>query len=120
MIIPTFPIIELIDRYLIAELKFEKTKENIIELDYYQQQVKKINTNPVQSLIDDLKQIHRNIWDLEKELKSGFEQDLSLEEIGRRALLIRNENNKRLRIKNTLAEKLGCKVREIKHEHLSE
>jgi hypothetical protein len=120
MIIPTFPIVELIDRYLIAELKFEKTNQNIIELDYYKKQVQQIDIDLVKSLMEELKNIHSNIWNLEKELKSGFEQDLSLEEIGRRALLIRNENNKRLKIKNTLAEKLGCDVREIKHDHLSE
>ncbi len=96
MIIPTFPIIELIDRFLIAELKFEKTNKNITELEYYKKQVKQIDTKSVASLLEDLKQIHMNIWELEKELKGGYELNLGLEEIGRRALLIREENNKRV------------------------
>ena len=39
---------------------------------------------------------------------------------GRRAILIRNWNNKRIAIKNSLAEILNCPVREIKQDHLSE
>ena len=56
---------------------------------------------------------------LEKELKNGFEQTLPLEEIGRRAILIRNENALRVKIKNAIAEALGCEVKEIKQDHLS-
>lgn len=119
MIIPTFPITELIDRYLIAKLKYEKTKQNIIELDYYKQQVEQIDLESVSGLLDQLLQAHRNIWDLEKELKNGFEQTLPLEEIGRRAILIRNENALRVKIKNAIAEALGCEVKEIKQDHLS-
>jgi hypothetical protein len=57
---------------------------------------------------------------LEKELKSGRENELPLEEIGRRAIKIRDWNNKRVSIKNAMAEKLSCPVREIKKDHLSE
>jgi len=42
-----------------------------------------------------------------------------LEEIGRRAIAIRDWNNKRLVLKNSAAELLKCDVREIKKDHLS-
>ena len=69
---------------------------------------------------EDLKRIHDEIWELEAELKTGREAELSLEEIGRRAIAIRDHNNKRVKLKNAMAEKLNCSVREIKKDHLSQ
>jgi hypothetical protein len=57
---------------------------------------------------------------LEWELKTGQEEKLELAEIGRRAIAIRNMNNKRIAFKNTIAEKLNDPVREIKQDHLSD
>jgi len=119
-IIPTFPVTELIDRYLIAEIKHEKSGKNIVELDFYKQQISIYNINSVKDLMQKLKQIHLGIWDLEKELKTGTEQNLPLEEIGRRAIAIRNKNAERVRIKNSIANALGCLVEEFKLDHLSE
>lgn len=113
-----FPIIELYDRLAIAEVKWEKTKANKEELDWYMEHCSV--TEEVKELYEDLKNIHRQIWSLEAELKSGREHELSLEEIGRRAIIIRNKNNERIKIKNTIAERLGDSVKEIKKEHLSE
>ena len=93
-----FPVVELVDRFVIAHLKFDRTQANQEELDWYTNQ----------------------IWELESELKSGTEHKLSLEEIGRRAIEIRNWNKKRITLKNSMAEKLNCSVREIKQDHLSQ
>jgi hypothetical protein len=71
-------------------------------------------------MINELYQIHSNIWALEAELKSGKESDLDLNEIGKRAIEIRNWNNRRVAIKNQIAELLNCPVREIKKDHLSQ
>lgn len=119
-IIPTFPITELIDRYLIAEIKHEKSGKNIVELDFYKQQIKSFPVDKVIDLMAQLKDVHLGIWNLEKELKTGTEQDLPLEEIGRRAIKIRNKNSERIKIKNQIAEILGCKILEFKEDHLSE
>ena len=67
-----------------------------------------------------LYKIHAAIWNLESELKSSMEAQLELAGIGRRAIEIRNFNNKRIQLKNAIAEKLGCSVREIKAQHISE
>jgi hypothetical protein len=115
-----FPVIELVDRYTIALLKYKKTQANQEELDFYKTQLSDYNLDSVQEDIDQLYSIHNEIWELESLLKTGREQELGLEEIGRRAIAIRDHNNKRIAIKNAIAERLECLVREIKRDHLSE
>jgi len=116
---PIFPIIELVDRLAIAEVKFQRTKANEQELLWYMNQSLRIDLTQIVNEYQDLKRIHNEIWELEAELKTGREAELSLEEIGRRAIAIRDHNNKRIRLKNSMAEKLNCSVREIKKDHLS-
>ena len=115
-----FPVIELFDRLAIAEVKWERTHSNQEELAWYRDQTKHFDLECIQSQYTKLKNIHNTIWKLESELKSGREAELSLEEIGRRAILIRDWNNKRISIKNSIAESLGCRVKEFKKDHLSE
>jgi len=117
---PKFPVIELVDRLAIAEVKFQRTGANKEELLWYKEQALHIDLSKIINEFEDLKHIHNKIWDLEAELKTGREEELALEEIGRRAIAIRNHNNKRVALKNLIAEKLSCPVREIKREHLSE
>lgn len=115
-----FPVIELIDRYAIAKLKFEKTSANQEELDFYLAQLSHYDLGKIDQELDELYNIHKTIWNLESELKSGKEHLLELSEIGRRAIEIRNWNNRRVKLKNAIADKLGCVVKEIKQDHLSE
>lgn len=118
---PIFPVIELIDRLAIAEVKFKRTAGgNKEELKWYLDQSSRFDLTPAAGLYNDLVCIHDEIWELEGLLKTGHEQELGLEEIGRRAIKIRDWNNKRIAIKNQIAEKLGCAVREIKQDHLSQ
>ena len=115
-----FPVIELFDRLAIAEIKWQRTQANREELEWYQQQIQNFNVDLVSQDLEKLKEIHNSIWELEKELKSGRDCELSLEEIGRRAITIRDFNNKRIQLKNRMAETLNCPVREIKKDHASE
>lgn len=116
-----FPIIELVDRYAIASVKHKRTDgANQDELDFYHHQIEQMDLSAVTQQLEQLENIHNEIWELEKELKSGREHELPLEEIGRRAIMIRNKNNQRIVLKNSIAETLGCAVREIKRDHLSE
>ena len=117
---PLFPVIELVDRLAIAEIKFKRTKANEEELFWYMNQALRIDISAIVDEYEDLKKIHDEIWELEAQLKTGRESELSLEEIGRRAIAIRDHNNKRVALKNRIAEKLNCSVREIKQDHLSE
>lgn len=121
MIIPEFPIIELIDRYAICLVKNRRANHaNEDEYNFYKQQINKFDLSLIDNHLQNLVNIHDEIWDLEKELKSGKEHLLSMEEIGFRAVKIRDKNNQRVALKNKIADILGCKVREIKVDHLSE
>ena len=120
MIDIAFPVGELVDRYTIALLKQDKGMSNEIELTFYQQQIDQLDLSMIDPELLNLKKIHSEIWELEKELKSGREHNLSLEEIGRRALRIRDMNNQRMTVKNQIADKLACSIRESKKDHLSE
>lgn len=120
MITPIFPVIELLDRLAIAEIKFQRTNANQEELQWYQRQVDALDMQLIQQEFKKLKDIHNQIWDLESDLKTGVEHKHSLEEIGRRAIEIRNLNNRRIALKNAMAEAMQCPVREIKQDHLSQ
>lgn len=116
-----FPVVELLDRLVIAQIKFDKLGGlNRDELDFYSKQAHNYDIASVADLLDELKEIHLGIWALESDLRRGLEEDLGFEEIGRRAVAIRNWNNRRVKIKNELATKLGCVVQEYKKDHLSE
>ena len=116
------PVLELIDRLCIARVKHARTQgANQIELDWYEDKYRQLpQSAELDADIQAMTDIHHAIWDLEWQLKSGVEQMLSLQEIGRRAIAIRDHNNKRITLKNSMAEKLNCSVREIKKDHLSE
>ena len=67
-----------------------KTSLNLDEFNFYKDQLSKFDLGLVDREIDELYQIHAEIWALESEIKSGVEHKLTLEEIGRRAIQIRN------------------------------
>jgi uncharacterized protein YdcH (DUF465 family) len=115
-----FPVIELVDRMAIAEIKWQRTRANQEELEWYQQQMAQLDVSLITQHMQRLQDIHNAIWELEKELKSGQEHKLDLSEIGQRAIEIRNLNNQRIQLKNQMAKILNCPVREIKHDHLSQ
>ena len=122
------PVLELIDRLCIARIKHERTKgANQDELDWYEdkysQLIKTLAADQRATLdhnIQEITVIHNRIWDLEWQLKSGVEHLLSMDEIGRRAIAIRDWNNRRITYKNSIAELFALKMREIKTDHLSD
>lgn len=122
------PQLELIDRLCIARIKFERINgSNKDELDWYEDRYKELiadlsqdQLDQLQNDIEEITRIHNKIWDLEWQLKSGVEHLLPLDEIGRRAIAIRDWNNKRITYKNSIAALFGLKLREIKTDHLSD
>ena len=116
-----FPVIELVDRYTIARVKYEKTSgANQAELDFYQQQIDQLDVELIQAELTELENVHRRIWALEDDFKKCRIDGVDLSEIGRRALEIRDINNYRVQYKNAMADKLNDPVREIKKDHTSE
>lgn len=115
----TFPVVELLDRLAIAKIKVDKGLDAQQEFEYYFKQATQFDLASVIDLLDELEQVHLRIWALESDIRRGYDEQLGYEEIGRRAVQIRNFNNRRVAIKNQLAERLGDPIREIKHDHLS-
>lgn len=115
-----FPLGELIDRYIIAVIKYEKTGLNSVELDWYSNCVQHFDLDTIKYEMEELKQAHLNIWRLESSLRSGLEENVGLEEIGRRAIEIRNYNAERVIVKNKISKKMNSPVLEYKQDHLSE
>ena len=110
-----FPTIELVDRYAIAVVKFEKTDgANQEELDFYLAEIKEINLNPHNPKLVELIEHHKYVWSLEDDFKKGRIDALPLEEIGQRAIHIRDVGYRRQELKNSLAELVNDPVREIK------
>lgn len=122
------PELELIDRLCIARVKYQRTTGgNQAELDWYearyQELIQRLTPGQCDTLnhnIQEITRIHNQIWDLEWQLKSGVEHLLELDEIGRRAIAIRDWNNRRITYKNSIAELFGLELREIKTDHLSD
>ena len=116
-----FPVIELVDRYTIARVKYTKTKgANYEELKFYSREVRKLGKANILEDLKKLESIHRQIWNLEDDFKKCRLDGVELSEIGLRALEIRDINNSRVQYKNSIAIKLGDAVREIKQDHLSD
>ena len=116
------PVLELIDRLCIARVKHARTQgANQVELDWYEDKLSQLpQSAELTEVIERMTDIHHAIWDLEWQLKSGVEQMLSLQEIGRRAIAIRDFNNKRIAYKNSVAHIVGHPVTEIKKDHLAD
>ena len=116
------PVLELIDRLCIARVKHARTQgANQVERDWYEHKLAQLpQSAELDEAIQAMTDIHHAIWDLEWQLKSGVEQMLSLQEIGRRAIAIRDFNNNRIAYKNSVANILGHPVTEIKQDHLAD
>lgn len=112
------PIAEVVDRYSILVLKMKRqpvTPSLTAEHDAFKAQVDASTTQP---LFLQLLDVNGRIWDLEGDIRQGKEHQLGLEEVGRRALAIRDLNRERIRIKNLIAQIVGGHI-EVKHNHAS-
>jgi hypothetical protein len=112
-------LIELVDRYCIAQVKLGILGNNQEEFDFYREQLStEFDINLVEQDLIELTEIHKRIWDMEDDFKKCVvELKYPLEEIGRRAILIRDINIDRYAIKNRIAEKLNDPIREKKQYH---
>lgn len=110
-----FPVMELVDRYTIAQVKHNRTGgANQAELDFYEAQMSNIDKTLIWNELQALKILHDKVWSLEDDFKKCRIDNIDLAEIGRRALEIRDYNNFRVKLKNAVAEKLNDPIREIK------
>ena len=111
-----FPVIELVDRYCIAKLKFAKIGNNKEELDFYTSQLHDIDFELISEELDRLYEVHARVWELEDDFKKyRVEKMYDLAEVGRRALYVRDIMEERYVIKNVIADKLNDPVKERKN-----
>ena len=119
------PLAEVLDRLVIVKLKMErvKTEDKRSEYEFYLNVLENYKKNGIeikQEWIDRLYQANAQIWDLESDIRRGKEGELGLEEVGRRAIKIREINKIRISIKNEIVEATGSGFKDIKVNHASQ
>lgn len=115
-----FPISEIVDRYTICWLKSTKAKMDMSnELQLYLKEIDEYDDD-LWIYIEKLHVINEKIWNLEALIRQGREKELGLEEVGRRALEIRNLNHTRILVKNEIVDKYGGGFKEKKVDHASD
>ena len=114
------PLPEVADRYTIAKLKSERLGADQADPDELARQVGyyaeglDLSDRELAGLVGELYDINGRMWDAEYAIRKGQDDDLGLEEIGRRALRIRDLNKERMAIKNRITELTGSGFREVK------
>lgn len=117
-----YPLPDLLDRISISKLKVERIGEQscIEEYQFLLKEVDSYRFSESQKYIDKLYEVNRRIWDLESDIRSCKEEELGLEEVGRRAILIRKTNKERVSIKNEITKLSNSGFVDIKMNHGSE
>lgn len=117
------PIGEILDRYSIAILKKERAnaenEKEIFDLNKEIENYKNMNEEIIENYIQKLIEINGQIWDLESDIRKGKEGLLGLEEVGRRAIKIRENNKIRVTYKNEIVEIFEEGYKDIKINHVS-
>jgi len=126
-----YPLDELLDKRSIIQLKIERGNERVDKdklrkehQDYtdaiYEFAKEGFCTKEqIESWYSELYTANEKTWNLEDDIRKGQTGHLSLEEIGRTALLIRESNGVRIGIKAKIVNATGIGYREIKINHAS-
>ena len=109
---------DLIDRYSIVKLKLERTEVDCNdEFTALAEEISK--TDGLVDFVQELYIVNGMIWDLESDIRKGKEGELGLEEVGRRAIKIREFNKIRITYKNDVVDYFGEGYKDIKINHVS-
>jgi hypothetical protein len=113
---------DIADRVSILELKMERQLDIDVSLEYsaLTSSIKEVVPewyiiHHWKGVVDQLKTLNGKIWDLESDIRSGKEGELGLEEVGRRAILIRDINRERVSLKNAINKATKTGYMEVKH-----
>ncbi len=127
-----YPLDELLDKKSIIQLKIERIdnesdKERLKrEIEDYTEAIEKYieenlcSSEDVKKWFDELYEANGRTWDLETNIRKGQIGEMSLDEIGRTAIKIRESNGVRVRIKSKIVEAVGIGYRDIKINHASQ
>lgn len=113
---------DIMDRWSIAYLKHQRAGQDTTEEinEYINYTSGKYSQKDVKEYFNLLLKANGDIWTLESDIRKGKEGELGLEEVGRRALLIRDHNGIRVKLKNELNLKYNEGFQEIKVNHASQ
>ena len=113
---------EMIDRYSIVRLKMENLPEHQEykkELEVLENEMKQYHYIEIANWKEQLYDINSRIWELEADIRKGKEGKLGLEEVGKRAIKIRDINGERIQIKNNINKITQLDFQEVKINHAS-
>lgn len=118
-----YPVAELADRCTIARLKYERIESEervnfLAECDLYAEELKAYEG--IEEFMERLYEVNGLIWDQESEIRAGQLRGVSLEEVGRRALTIRDLNRKRVGIKGEIVDHYGEGFKDMKCNYSGE
>lgn len=112
---------DIVDRWTIAYLKQYRGKiDTLAEQRAYSEYCSNYEQQFLKDSWDNLLEFNGKIWTLESDIRLGKEGELGLEEVGRRALQIRDFNKERINIKNRINEYFEEGFIERKVNHGSE
>lgn len=119
------PLDEILDKMSIIKLKIERIGEPHLKKQYeeYKKAIKEFENKGMvikKEWFDDLSEINGKMWDLEADIRKGKEEELGLEEVGRRAIAIRDFNKQRIAVKNKIVEETGIGFKDVKENHASQ
>ena len=127
-----YPLDELLDKRSIILLKIERipdieTKHRLArEIMDYSEEIGVFIGQGIcteQQVLEwhkELSKINGEIWDLEADIRKGQLENLSLEDVGKRAIKIRELNGKRVGIKSHIVNVIGIGYVDVKVNHASE
>src|SRR3989344_706650 len=126
-----YPLDELLDKRSIVLLKIERIKDDDLkerlwkEFSDYTVAIWEYIKEGV-CTIQQVEEWHRELyesngatWDLESGIRKGQIGDMSLEDVGRTAMKIRESNGIRVAIKSKIVEIVGIGYKDIKINHAS-
>ena len=120
------PLPEVVDRYTICQLTLERLDHTQIDVDsmkdqleYYKKGIDFTNTQLIK-LSQDLYNINGRIWDTEGSIRAGLDDELGYDEIGKRAVQVRDLNRVRMSIKNDITELTGEGFKDCKMNYAGE
>ncbi len=108
---------EIADRYTILRMKAAKAPQLMTELSRYSEEIVRLNIMRIWPLLLILMEMNAKIWMLEADIRNG--KEMPLEEVGRRALAIRDLNKNRVIAKAEI-DKLFNATPDVKIDHASQ
>ena len=84
------------------------------------QVIPSVITSEVARFVLELTEVNAEIWHLEADIRKGKEGKLGEAEVGRRAIVIREVNARRIALVNEINALYGIYDKEVKADHVSE